>query len=177
MLILIETNISDDCDNVDIDYLPNRKAAIIKIFETVTIKREWQNVLQHMHPNGKKSDLGKNEGDIIRLLNYGKFLNKSVQEILDFVNSRSTKIFRTNSDYSKYLIQYLEMRIKVAPEYPDGIEVVKNTSPQYDIFINRGNVNDYEFYAAKNPEKYDPAGFDEDITSPLGRDGDDSYIV
>ncbi len=53
--------------------------------------------------------------------------------------------------------------------YPDGIEVVKNTSPQYDIFINRGNVNDYEFYAAKNPERYDPAGFDED--------DDNSYMV
>lgn len=36
------------------------------------------------------------------------------------------------------------------------------------MFINRGNVNGYEFYAAKNPEQYDPAGFDED---------DDSYMA
>ena len=72
------------------------------------------------------------------------------------------------SDYSEYLIKYLEMRNKVAPEYPDGIEVVKNTSSKYDILINRGNVNNYKFYAAKNPEQYDPAGFDDD---------DDSYMV
>ena len=46
--------------------------------------------------------------------------------------------------------------------------MVKNTDAKYDIFINHGNVNGYEFYAAKNPEQYDPAGFDED---------DDSYMA
>ncbi|MGP9599446.1 hypothetical protein ACT3R9_07160 [Psychrobacter sp. AOP42-A1-21] len=149
-------------DNVDIDYLPNRKAAILKIFETVTIKREWQNVLQHMHPNGSESNLGKNEGDIIRLLNHGLLIETDIQTVFDFINKRAKGVFETDSDYSEYLIKYLEMRTKVAPEYPDGIEVVKNTSPKYDIFINHGNVNGYEFYAAKNPEQYDPAGFDED---------------
>lgn len=80
----------------------------------------------------------------------------------------SSGLILIKSDYSEYLIKYLEMRNKVAPEYPDGIEVVKNTSSKYDILINRGNVNNYKFYAAKNPEQYDPAGFDDD---------DDSYMV
>ncbi|MBE0443337.1 hypothetical protein EI164_14985 [Psychrobacter sp. FME13] len=65
--VIDEPDTSVDWGDADVDYLPNRKAAIIKIFETVVIKREWQNVLQHMHPNGLKGDLGKNEGDIIRL--------------------------------------------------------------------------------------------------------------
>ncbi|MBE0444936.1 hypothetical protein [Psychrobacter sp. FME5] len=34
---------------------------------------------------------------------------------------------------------------------------MKNTSLKYDVFINRGNAG---FYAAKNPEQYDPNSFD-----------------
>ncbi|NRD71546.1 MULTISPECIES: hypothetical protein [Psychrobacter] len=54
--------------------------------------------------------------------------------------------------------------------YPDGIEVVKNTSPKYDIYIKHGQFNNYEHFMAKNPEQYDPAGFEDD-------DDDDSYIA
>ena len=174
--VIDEPDTTTNWNDFDIDYLPNRKAAIIKIFETVLIKREWQNVLQHMHPNGLKGDLGKNEGDIIRLLNYGKFLDKNVQEIFDYINSRNIGAFESDKDYSKYITLYLKMRAKVAPRYPDGIEVVKNTSPKYDIYINYNSSNDYRFYAAANPDQYDQSIFnDYTDTSPIQRSDDDTY--
>lgn len=69
----------------------------------LTIKREWQNVLQHMHPNGEKSDLGKNEGDIIRLLNHGLLLETNIQTIFDSMNAKGIEVVKnTDAKYDIY---------------------------------------------------------------------------
>lgn len=156
---------------IDIDFLPKRKEAIIAIFETVKIKNEWLNVLQHMHPLGEKSKLGINEGDIIRFLNYG-MLMANEKSVLNHVNSGSNRKIKTGS---RYVDLYLEMRRKVQPqsEYPKGTEIVKNTDPRYDIYIKHGNTNQY--IAATNPEQYDPAGFGDNTSNPMLGNNNDIY--
>lgn len=68
-------------------------------------------------------------------------------------------------------INKMRQKVELILIYLKGIEVVKNTRPKYDIYINYNPPSDYQFYAAKNPEQYDPAGFDEDD------DDGDSYMV
>ena len=45
--------------------------------------------------------------------------------------------------------------------YPKGIEVVKNTDANYDIYSKMGDYTSPTFYAAANPDQYDHSAFDD----------------
>lgn len=158
--------------DIDLDLLEYRKQAIIVIFATVTTSPEWRNTLQHMTVNGAKGSLGKNEGDIIRLLNYGVGLADEAA-VLAMINSNSTVKHNTGS---YYVDAYITMRQKVKPSYPKGIEVVKNTDANYDIYSKMGDYTSPTFYAAANPDQYDQSIFnDYRDTAPIQRSDDDTY--
>ena len=62
--------------------------------------------------------------------------------------------------------------------YPKGIEVVKNTDANYDIYSKMGDYTSPTFYAAANPDQYDHSAFDDYTdTSPIKRNEDDTYNV
>lgn len=158
--------------DIDIDLLNYRKQAIIVIFATVTTSPEWRNTLQHMTVKGGKGNLGKNEGDVIRLLNYGTGMADEAA-VLAMINSNSTVKPNTGSHYVNV---YITMRQKVKPSYPKGIEVVKNTDANYDIYSKMGDYTSPTFYAAANPDQYDHSAFDDyKDTSPIQRSDDDTY--
>ncbi|PJX20251.1 hypothetical protein CAP50_12385 [Psychrobacter sp. L7] len=160
--------------DIDLDLLEFRKQAIIIIFATVTTSPEWRNTLQHMTVNGAKGSLGKNEGDIIRLLNYGVGLADEAA-VLAMINSNSTAKSNTGS---YYVDAYITMRQKVKPSYPKGIEVVKNTDANYDIYSKMGDYTSPTFYAAANPDQYDQSVFDGyRDAAPIQRNDDDTYNV
>ena len=94
--------------DIDIDLLNYRKQAIIVIFATVTTSPEWRNTLQHMTVKGGKGNLGKNEGDVIRLLNYGTGMADEAA-VLAMINSNSTVKPNTGSHYVNV---YITMRQK-----------------------------------------------------------------
>ena len=127
-----------------------------------------------MTVNGAKGSLDKNEGDIVRLLNYGVGLADEVA-VLAMINSSSTSKPNTGS---YYVDAYITMRQKIKPSYPKGIEVVKNTDAKYDIYSKMGDYTSPTFYAAANPDHYDSAGFDDtNNISLLRTKDDDSYLV
>ncbi|WP_201567830.1 hypothetical protein [Psychrobacter immobilis] len=160
--------------DIDLDLLGLRKKAIIIIFATVTTSPEWRNTIQHMTAHGAKGDVGKNEGDVVRLLNYGTGMADEAA-ILEIINSGSTTTPNTGS---YYVNAYITMRQKVQPSYPKGIEVVKNTDANYDIYSKMGDYTSPTFYAAANPDQYDQSIFnDYRDTSPVKRDDDDTYNV
>lgn len=81
---------------------------MINILKTCISTEEWENTIQHIHPQGKKlteSQLGKVEGDIIRFLNYGSD-EKYAEDIIRCLNSgieyQGTKINAWLQDYLKY---------------------------------------------------------------------------
>lgn len=160
--------------DIDFDLLEYRKQAIIIIFATVTTSPEWRNTLQHMTVNGAKGSLGKNEGDIVRLLNYGTGMADEAA-VLAMINSGSTAKPNTGSHY---VDAYITMRQKVQPSYPKGIEVVKNTDAKYDNYSKLGNYTSPDFYAAANPNQYDHSVFkDFKDASSIKQSDDDTYNV
>lgn len=160
--------------DIDLDLLEYRKQAIIIIFATVTTSPEWLNVLQHMTLRGTKGNLGKNEGDIIRLLNHG-VAQADESAVLKILNSVSTTKPNTGSHY---VDAYISMRQKVKPTYPKGIEMVKNTDAKYDIYTKMGDYSSPNFYAAANPNQYDPLPFkDLKDTSIINPRDNDTYQV
>ncbi len=158
--------------DIDIDLLNYRKQAIIIIFATVTTSSEWMNVLQHMTIRGNKGNLGKNEGDIIRLLNYGVGLADE-SSVLDILNSGSATKPDTGSSYVNAYIT-MRQKVELILIYPKGIEVVKNTDAKYDIYSGLGDYTSPDFYAAANPDQYDLSGFD---NTSVSQDDNDSYLV
>lgn len=70
--------------------------------------------------------------------------------VLEILNSGSTAKPRT---VSYYVNAYITMRQKVKPSYPKGIEVVKNTDANYDIYSKMGDYTSPTFYAATNPDQ------------------------
>ena len=60
--------------------------------------------------------------------------------------------------------------------YPKGIEVVKNTDANYDIYSKMGDYTSPTFYAATNPDQYDQFIFnDYRDAAPIQRSDDDTY--
>lgn len=95
--------------------------------------------------------------------------------ILEIINSGSTTTPNTGS---YYVNAYITMRQKVQPSYPKGIEVVKNTDANYDIYSKMGDYTSPNFYAATNPDQYDHSVFnDYKDTLPIKQNGNDTYNV
>jgi hypothetical protein len=94
--------------DMKVEFFPTRKTAVINILKTCISTEEWENTIQHIHPQGKKlteSQLGKVEGDIIRFLNYGNE-EKYAEDIIRCLNSgidyKGTQINAWLQDYLKY---------------------------------------------------------------------------
>ncbi|XZY03034.1 hypothetical protein ACT4XO_12720 [Acinetobacter baumannii] len=94
--------------DMKVEFFPTRKTAVINILKTCISTEEWENTIQHIHPQGKKlteSQLGKVEGDIIRFLNYGND-EKYAEDIIRCLNSgieyKGTQINAWLQDYLKY---------------------------------------------------------------------------
>jgi len=94
--------------DMKVEFFPTRKTAVINIFKTCISTEEWENTIQHIHPQGiklTKTQLGKVEGDIIRFLNYGND-EKYAEDIIRCLNSgidyNGTQINTWLQDYLKY---------------------------------------------------------------------------
>ena len=61
--------------------------------------------------------------------------------------------------------------------YPKGIEVVKNTDANYDIYSKRGDYTSPTFYAATNPDQYDQSVFKDYRDTLSIKQNDDTYNV
>lgn len=94
--------------DMKVEFFPTRKTAVINILKTCISTEEWENTIQHIHPQGKKlteNQLGKVEADIIRFLNYGSD-EKYAEDVIRCLNSgieyQGTKINAWLQDYLKY---------------------------------------------------------------------------
>ena len=92
----------------EVQFFPARKTAVINILKTCVTTAEWQNTIQHIHPQGEKlnvSQFGKVEGDLIRFLNYGDD-DKNAEDIIRCINSgieyEGQNINQWLKDYLKY---------------------------------------------------------------------------
>ena len=93
--------------------------------------------------------------------------------VLKILNSSSMTPPNTGS---YYVDTYITMWQRVKPTYPKGIEVVKNTDANYDIYSKQGDYTNPTFYAAANPDQYDQSVFDKFIdAAPIQRSDDDTY--
>lgn len=74
--------------NGGLETFVTRKRAVITILKTCLTRAEWQNTIQHIHPQGKKltcEQLGKVEGDLIRFLNH-RHHDTAVQQVINGIN-------------------------------------------------------------------------------------------
>ncbi len=157
---------------MDFDLLKYRKKAIIKIFSTVTTYPEWDNVLQHMTRDGKKSYRQENEAHILRFLSYG--LNNIDTSLITLLNNiKADKITEDNDTGNTFIDQYLNMLGRlIKGYYPKGERVVLNTDPAYEKYRMLAKV-DYvspSFYAAKNPQHFDAS-----LLDPRDKPADGTY--
>ena len=61
--------------------------------------------------------------------------------------------------------------------YPKGIEVVRNTDANYDIYSKMGEYTSPTFYAATNPDQYDQSVFSGFTDTVPIKQNDDTYNV
>lgn len=112
----------------EVQFFPARKTAVINILKTCVTTAEWQNTIQHIHPQGTKlnfAQFGKVEGDLIRFLNYGSD-NKYAEDIIRCINSG---IEYEGQNINQWLKDYLK--------YRKGAKAVNGTSWNYMLVQNQ----------------------------------------
>ena len=121
---------------------------MINILKTCVTTAEWQNTIQHIHPQGTKlnfSQFGKVEGDLIRFLNYGND-SKYAEDIIRCINSG---IEYEGQSINQWLKDYLK--------YRKGAKAVTGTSWNYMLVQNQDDNRFKQFEMQQGM----PIGFDE----------------
>jgi hypothetical protein len=117
--------------DVDVHYMPSHKQAIINILAPVQTRNEWWNVMQHMTAQGTKSATpGKNEGDVARFLNNGKFLRDDLPSLFSQINKGSA--IKTADMDNSYLQKFMKFRESLIGEFPKGYKVAQNGTPEFE---------------------------------------------
>lgn len=132
----------------EVRFFPARKTAVINILKTCVTTAEWQNTIQHIHPQGEKlnvSQFGKVEGDLIRFLNYGNN-SKYAEDIIRCVNSG---IDYEGENINSWLKDYLK--------YRKGAKAVTGTSWNYMLVRNQDDKQFKQFELQQGM----PVGFEE----------------
>ena len=107
--------------DIQLHYMDQHKDAVINVFKCVRTVAEWNNVLQHMTPDGRKArTAGKAEGDVLRFLNYGKWLTDDLDgDVFEVLNNRG----KLKSVGNRYIEEYAAHRHRLLGNYPKGYEV------------------------------------------------------
>lgn len=142
----------------EVQYLPTHKEAVLTILSTITTKADWDNVLQHRHPTGEKSSetIGKIDGDFLRFLNYGEGFLADESVVKSRMNRELYKKGRKPDTGNDYVDRYLKIRTGLLKEYPKGYDVVRNTTPEYDMLRQMYDGATFpEFYAHVDQDTLD----------------------
>ena len=124
--------------NPEIHFLPTHKQAACNIMATVQTAACWDNVMQHMSTDGAKSahNAGRNEGDVLRLLNDGISL-ADLPSVFTKLNSSSVVKPVTGikvGSGNKYIDQYLTMRNTLLDKFPKGYQIVRTDSQAFELY-------------------------------------------
>lgn len=122
--------------NLEVKFFPARKTAVINILKTCMTTAEWQNSIQHIHPQGEKltrDQFGKVEGDLIRFLNYGE----NPQYAEDIIRCINQGIIYAGTRINQWLKDYLK--------YRKGAQAVTGVSWNYMLVQNQDDQRFQQF--------------------------------
>ncbi|WP_341676408.1 hypothetical protein [Niveibacterium sp. SC-1] len=107
--------------------MDSHKAAVLAILQPISTRDEWANVMQHMSTNGSKiiGPAGKQEGDILRFLNYGYSLAENLETLIDQLNAGGpiTSPAKEPDTGNKYLDEFFKKRRDLLKSFPKGYKV------------------------------------------------------
>lgn len=117
-------------------YLPDHKRAVVRVIKGVSLISEWLTMFQHMTADGEPSqeEMGKLEGDLIRFLNYGRWLAGDIKgKVIDPINAEGDA---SNENLgSSYLEQFVSHRRRLLGEFPKGYEVAQLQAMDVDALL------------------------------------------
>lgn len=121
----------------DFETFTERKKAVINILKTCLTRSEWQNTIQHIHPQGKKlscEQLGRVEGDLVRFLNHGHD-HSMAQDIISDVNQGKYGAKDSMSPWLKEYLKYREQAHAVTESSCHYLLVQNQDQPAYKQFV------------------------------------------
>lgn len=117
-------------------YLPDHKKAVLRVIKGISLVSEWLATFQHMTAEGDLSNEppGKLEGDVVRFLNYGRWLSGDLKgKVIDPINTEGDA--PSEGLRSSYLEQFLAHRKRLLGSFPKGYEVAQLQRMDLDALL------------------------------------------
>lgn len=131
-----------------VHFMDGHKDAVINVLLPIHERDEWVNTMQHMSADGSKRDPGTAEGDLMRFLDYGWWLNNDLPTVFANLNARPGWV--PEDAGNAFLQDYLDKRAKLMAKFPKGYDVAGYDPHRFDMLCGQNGCM-HEAFAALDP--------------------------